>query len=262
MVDAGHPPTHPTQDAFSDRQENLAYVRRHVHPAMMDLAFNHVVSRPYMKISICIALYLVLALLWMPGLNFGHVVDADQTVASKPAARRKILEPPPEKVRRTQTRKPIARKVPMPDSTPMDPEPVIEPAPVIEPDLVATEDWEIGDSDWAEDGFRGDGEWAGGNVHLPGEDGLVPPTFTKRLSPKYPDEAVKIKLQGYVILEAILRKDGQIDAIQVVRGLSKGKFGFEREAVNALKKWEFLPGKLHGEPVDVRMTIKIDFILY
>ena len=262
MADTGKtPPLRRTGDT-PDHQTNLSYVRRNVHSVMMDLAFNDVKSRPYMKLSLCIALYLVLALIWMPGFQFGAVVDAGAAPESKPTARRKILKPPPKKLERAQVRKPMARRVPMPDTTPYEPEPVIEPAPVIEPDLVLTDDWEIGVAEWPGDGSKGGGESVGGVVHLPGEDGLVPPKFTKRFSPKYPDEAVKIKLQGYVILEAILRKDGEIDRIQVVRGLSEGKFGFEREAINALKRWEFLPGKLHGEPVDVRMTIKIDFILY
>ena len=72
---------------------------------------------------------------------------------------------------------------------------------------------------------------------------------------------MKVKLQGYVILEAILGKDGDIRDIKVLRGLGKGRFGFEDAATEALKKWQFLPGRLHGKPSDVRMTLKIDFVL-
>ena len=72
---------------------------------------------------------------------------------------------------------------------------------------------------------------------------------------------MKIRLQGYVILEAILRKDGSVDDIKVLRGLGKGKFGFEEEAAKALQQCEFLPGKVNNKAADVRMTLKIDFVL-
>jgi protein TonB len=91
--------------------------------------------------------------------------------------------------------------------------------------------------------------------------GVEPPVFTKKVTPDYPDKAVKIRLQGYVILEAILRKDGSVDDIKILRGLGKGKFGFEEAAAQALKAWQFLPGKVNGKPADVRMTLKIDFVL-
>ncbi len=95
-----------------------------------------------------------------------------------------------------------------------------------------------------------------------GQEGVEPPVFTKRVSPEYPKRAIKIKLQGFVILEAILRKTGEVDDVHVLRGLGKGKFGFEESAITALKKWEFQPGKVDGVPSDVRMTLKIDFVLH
>ncbi len=53
-----------------------------------------------------------------------------------------------------------------------------------------------------------------------------------------------------------------MDDVHVLRGLGKGKFGFEESAITALKKWEFQPGKVDGVPSDVRMTLKIDFVLH
>jgi TonB family protein len=80
--------------------------------------------------------------------------------------------------------------------------------------------------------------------------------------PRYPNEAVKIKAQGYVILGPVLRTDGTIDDIVVLRKLLDGKYGFEREAIAALERWSFIPGQLDGKPVNVHMTLKIEFILY
>ncbi len=94
-----------------------------------------------------------------------------------------------------------------------------------------------------------------------GEKGVEPPVFTKKIAPIYPKQGIQHKMQGYVILQARLRKDGVIDQLKVLRGLGKGAMGFEEAAIEALKQWEYLPGRIGGEPADVAMTLKIDFVL-
>lgn len=122
-----------------------------------------------------------------------------------------------------------------------------------EPGVRATDDWEIGIPDGPPDN----------RVSIPrvGGVGVTPPEILKKISPTYPERAIKIKLQGYVILEAIIRVDGSIDDVKVLRGLGKGKFGFEDEATKCLKQWTFKPGKFNGKKSDVRMNVKIDFVL-
>ncbi len=121
------------------------------------------------------------------------------------------------------------------------------------PAVLPTDDWEIGIPD-------GPPQPVDTTARV-GQVGVEPPVFTKKVSPKYPKRAIKIKLQGYVVLEAIFRAEGTVEDIKVLRGLGKGKFGFEAEAVEALKQWTFQPGKVNGKPTDVRMTIKLDFVL-
>ena len=94
-----------------------------------------------------------------------------------------------------------------------------------------------------------------------GQVAVTPPVFIKKAIPAYPKEAEKIGLQGYVILEAVFGANGVISQVRVLRGLGKGKFGFEEAAVAALKKYSYVPGKVHGKPAAVRMTVKIDFVL-
>ena len=91
--------------------------------------------------------------------------------------------------------------------------------------------------------------------------GVESPVITKRIRPKYPELGVRMKLEGYVILSAVMRKDGTIDDVKVLRGMAKGKFGFEEEAIEALKQWQFVPGKFNGEPADVRMNLQVSFAL-
>jgi len=146
----------------------------------------------------------------------------------------------------------------MPDYTPEEPEPKIAQVSLPEPNQISTDEWDVA--------LPADGsaemESRGGHVFRHGNDGVTAPIITYRASPMYPVEAVKIKLQGYVILEAILRKDGSIDKIKVLQQMAGGKYGFEREAIAALEKWEFTPGTHYGKPADIRMTLKISFVIY
>jgi protein TonB len=207
-----------------------------------------------MKIGYLVAVLLMNMLVWMPSISLsGPVFDVHQEEA--PIQKRKVLKPPPEKIaEKVKTKEAKAKKMPMPDMTPDEPEPIVEPDPPPEPEVLPTDDWEIGIPD-------GPPEPPADTIARVGQVGVEPPVFIKRVPPSYPERAIKIKLQGYVILEAILRKDGSVDDIKVLRGLGKGKFGFEDEAIQALKKWSFLPGKVSGRPADVRMTLKIDFVL-
>jgi TonB family protein len=233
---------------------NLEFNDGKDHSAVMEMVFNDAGSDKYMRLAVCIALYLVLAMLWMPGFSFGDKVFTVNTEEAQPQ-KRKVLKPPPEKpLERVQTKDRKTKKMPMPDLTPEEPEPVVEPDPPPEPEILPTDDWEIGIPDAPP-------EPQGDTIARVGQVGVEPPVFTKKVTPDYPDKAVKIRLQGYVILEAILRKDGSVDDIKILRGLGKGKFGFEEAAAQALKAWQFLPGKVNGKPADVRMTLKIDFVL-
>lgn len=145
---------------------------------------------------------------------------------------------------------------PMPDPTPHEPE-LVQIAKEDLPDIdVAIFD----DFTFSEDAFPGEPP-ARSSVIAQGTKGLEPPIITKRVPPNYPQRAARVGLQGYVILEAVMRSDGTLSDIRVLRSLGKGRFGFEDAARKALKKWEFMPGRLNGRNVDVRMTLKIDFDL-
>lgn len=224
------------------------------HSAVMAIAFDDAEEGVFMKRGLLASLLFILFIIWTPLPSFGDKVFDVATEDNKPQ-KRKVLKPPPEKpIERVQTQEKKAKKVPMPDMTPDEPEPIVEPDPPPEPEVLPTDDWEIGIPD-------GPPEPQGDTIARVGQVGVEPPVFTQKVKPDYPDRAAKIKLQGYVILEAILRKDGAVEEIKVLRGLGKGKFGFEDEAIEALRQWKFLPGKVNGKPADVRMTLKIDFIL-
>ena len=60
------------------------------------------------------------------------------------------------------------------------------------------------------------------------------------------------------MLQAVVRKDGTVDVVQLVRSLG---FGLDQNAIAALKAWRFRPGKKNGEPVDVTVSFEVQFTL-
>ena len=86
---------------------------------------------------------------------------------------------------------------------------------------------------------------------------LSGPVPTQKMDPKYPPSLIIEHVKGQVILYAIIRKDGSIDSIQLVRGLEPQ---LDRNAIEALAKWKFRPGTRAGVPVDVEAVVYIPFM--
>ena len=99
------------------------------------------------------------------------------------------------------------------------------------------------------------GEWGG--VYRVGS-GVTSPTVLSRIKPVYSEAARKATLEGKVVLSAIVRKDGSLEVLKVVRGLG---LGLDENAIKALKKWRFRPGMRNGKPVDVALNIEVTFSL-
>jgi TonB family protein len=103
----------------------------------------------------------------------------------------------------------------------------------------------------------GEGGGTGGGPFRVG-GGVSPPTVLSRVEPQYSEEARKARYQGTVVLEAIVKRDGTVDILRVVRSLG---FGLDENAIQALKQWRFKPGMKNGIPVDVALNIEVNFNL-
>jgi len=103
----------------------------------------------------------------------------------------------------------------------------------------------------------GEGGGNGGGPFRVG-GGVTPPTVLSRVEPQYSEEARKARYQGTVVLEAIVKRDGTVDILRVVRSLG---FGLDENAIQALKQWRFKPGMRNGIPVDVALNIEVNFNL-
>ena len=94
----------------------------------------------------------------------------------------------------------------------------------------------------------------------PGVDGTTFPERTKHVSPRYPPLARERNACGSVILEAVVRKDGTVGDVALVRADAPGH-GLEQAALDAVAQWRYKPGMKDGEPVDVVFMVVVEYIL-
>lgn len=79
-------------------------------------------------------------------------------------------------------------------------------------------------------------------------------------APEYPREARMKRIPASVTLEAMILRDGSVGTIRVLKP-AMGACGFEEAALAAVKQWKYIPGRVKGQPADVRLRIVIDFSL-
>jgi protein TonB len=165
--------------------------------------------------------------------------------------------PPPPKIERKQVvKRKITKKVPLPDPTPDEPEPIREPEPeIIEdiPDIPPDVELIIGDPEPPPPS----------GPLLAGVGDVTNPKLIEetKISPEYPELARVARLEGNVILQAIIHSDGTVGDLQVLRCNRPG-MGFEDAAVDAVQQWRYEPATQNGRPVEVYFTVFVEFKLH
>ena len=76
-------------------------------------------------------------------------------------------------------------------------------------------------------------------------------------NPKYPPAAKKAKVQGTVILDAIIGKDGAIQKLKVLSGPKE----LRKSSADAVRTWKYKPYLLNGNPVEVETHISVVYTL-
>jgi TonB family protein len=123
----------------------------------------------------------------------------------------------------------------------------------------------------------GDGTGVGpgkGPGHGPGENGgegggtvgslgagfgsITQPTLVAKTEPEYSEEARQARLQGTVRLRIEVSTQGVAQNIAVINSLG---LGLDERAMDAVKKWRFLPGKVNGKTATVMAYVEVNFRL-
>jgi len=93
--------------------------------------------------------------------------------------------------------------------------------------------------------------------HITSTD-LSGPAVVRKVDPKYPQALIADRVEGEVILYAVIRRDGTVDGIQLVRGVDEQ---LDANAMSALAQWKFRPASKQGEPIEVEAIVHIPFRL-
>jgi len=102
----------------------------------------------------------------------------------------------------------------------------------------------------------GSGGGFGGGAYRPG-GAVVAPQLLVQIRPNYTSEALERRIQGAVWLDVVVTREGLVSDVRVRQSLDRG--GLDEEALKAARRWRFAPGRLAGQPVDVLVTIVMDF---
>src|ERR1700716_2920218 len=87
--------------------------------------------------------------------------------------------------------------------------------------------------------------------------GVATGLLIKRVTPNYPQLAKQARIQGHVILQAEISKDGTIQNLQLISGHPM----LAPAAIEAVKQWRYKPYLLNGDPVAVETQVGVNFSL-
>jgi TonB family protein len=90
------------------------------------------------------------------------------------------------------------------------------------------------------------------------EEGVTRGSIIKKVLPKYPKEARKNRVQGTVVLQALISKTGDIADLRVINGDDL----LVPAAIKAVEQWKYRPYLLKGQPVEVQTRITLNFTLH
>lgn len=114
----------------------------------------------------------------------------------------------------------------------------------------------IGEGDGAGIG-PGSGGGTGGGPYRPGS-GIAPPELLREVKPEYTADARRRGIEGDVVLEIVVRRDGTVGEVKILQRLGAG---LEQRAVDAVRQWRFAPARRFGTPVDVVVEVAVEFKL-
>ena len=92
-------------------------------------------------------------------------------------------------------------------------------------------------------------------IHV--EGGVTTGLLIRRVNPEYPEKARRKRIQGTVVLHAVISKEGDIADLSAVSGDPL----LVKSALKAVKQWKYKPYFFQGKPVEVSTEIRVNFTL-
>ena len=91
---------------------------------------------------------------------------------------------------------------------------------------------------------------------LPVGGDVIAPVPIHEVQPRFTPEAFERRVQGVVIVQTVIDREGNVTRVKVLKGLG---YGLDESAVEAVKLWKFRPGTRNGKAVAVVFKFKINF---
>ena len=87
--------------------------------------------------------------------------------------------------------------------------------------------------------------------------GMKPPYKTVDVAPVYPPVAQRARVEGVVILEAVIDAQGRVASVRILRSIAL----LDQAAVDAVRQWRFTPALLNEQAVPIFLTVTVNFTL-
>jgi protein TonB len=178
--------------------------------------------------------------------------------------------PPPPPAAKPATPKAVAKQTPVKPSQVTAPTiiPDVIPQPLAAPEPVeaASEGVEGGVEGGVPGGvvggvrggvLGGTGTNLGAPLRVGGD--VKAPVLKERIEPQYPEAARKARMQGVVILEAIITTEGRVANVKVLKSVNPL---LDAAAERAVSQWVYKPATLNGRAVSVYLTVTVNFQLH
>ena len=86
---------------------------------------------------------------------------------------------------------------------------------------------------------------------------LKTPALIERVAPEYPPLALRARVPGVVILEAVVGRQGRVEDVRVLRSIPL----LDNAAITAVQQWRYSPLLLNGMPERFVLTVSVSFSL-
>ncbi len=93
------------------------------------------------------------------------------------------------------------------------------------------------------------------SVHIAA--GIIQGHLIHQVAPVYPAEARRDEIQGVVVLQVVINKEGRIDDVKYISGPKQ----LVQSAIGAVQQWRYQPYTLNGEPVSIETLVHVNFTL-
>lgn len=244
------PSFHHSNNKYMISQEQIQFIESQKAAQFYEYFSYTKTKKNYTKISIILAiiLHIIIFIIKLPETTHYITQETNRNIT--------ILKRITPKFTKPQYIEPTTKKfrtLPIPDPTPDEPEPIREKK------IIELKDSIIADSTESDlfVNYQTPSNYQDIPVHIKEKGELA--VLIYKVEAEYPEEARRARIEGVVILEAVINKDGTVGEIEILKSAHKS---LDEASIKSVKQYRFIPGKINGKPVRSFFTVSITFTLH